>query len=502
MTDVAESTDHAEVAARTRRGVSWNLLGAVITNVVRLLSVVLLGRLLTAHDFGVVVAATSVLMVLHTVRDVGVGPALVQRADLTAAHRATALATSVGLGVIITAALVLTAPWIGALYGIPASVPIIQALGVIFLLRGVTTVPQHLAHRAMNFRAVALVDTVSYAAGVATAIPLALDGAGPWALVGGYLVEETLALVIYVAMYPPSLRGGVDRTSLRDLLRFGGGQTVSQIAGVVATQGDNMIVGNQLGEVELGLYTRAYDLIKMPALLFTTVVGNVLFPAFSRLQDQPERLAEGLRRVTFANAMVLVPASATLAVAAPEVIGLLVGPQWSSSVLPFQILSASMFFRSTYKVGAMLAAAVGWVNLVALIQVAYMVTVLIGALLAVDHGIPAVAGTTAAAIALVYAACAALGARAARLPLPGLLAVHGPGVLTGAVAGGAAWLIAGPARAHLGSPALVLLAIVGAGVLAAVAVLVLGLRSGRSEFPWLGQELQRLRRRGRRGART
>src|SRR5688500_17850726 len=97
--DVPE--DAADVARRTRRGISWSLLGAVVTNVMRIVSVAVLARLLAPKDFGIVAAAVSVMIVLHQVRDVGVGVALVQRKDLDRGHTGTAFAFSFYLGVVM-----------------------------------------------------------------------------------------------------------------------------------------------------------------------------------------------------------------------------------------------------------------------------------------------------------------------------------------------------------------------------------------------------------------
>jgi lipopolysaccharide exporter len=90
--------DVDKIGRATRRGISWSVGGAVITNLVRLVSVAALGRLLDARDFGVVAAATSILLVLHNVRDLGLGSALVQRATLEPEHERTAFATAVYLG--------------------------------------------------------------------------------------------------------------------------------------------------------------------------------------------------------------------------------------------------------------------------------------------------------------------------------------------------------------------------------------------------------------------
>ncbi len=487
------------IGQKTRRGISWNLVGAVVTNVLRLVTVAVLGRVLDPHDFGVVAAAMSVAVLLHMVRDLGLGPALVQRASLDRAHVATAFAVSVYLGFAIALGLVLAAPLIGALYGIEESVDVLRAIGAVFALRGVSAVSVVLCQRAMNFRAIALVDAGSYAAGTIVAMACALQGAGPWSLVAGYLTEEALSAALYLYLSPPAASLRIRRAPLSELLGFGAGQTVIQLAGILATHGDNFVVGRERGAEELGYYTRAYDLIKLPSAIFANVVGNVLFPAFSRLQHDRERLAAGFRRVMMVNALVLLPASAALIAVAPEAIRVVMGGQWDAAVLPFRILALAMLMRTSYKVAAMVAAAAGAVNAVAAANVVYMVCVIGGAAISIRWGIPGVAATTALSLAVVYVHCCYLAMRVSGVPARELAGAHLPGLVLALVVGAASWAAAEALRAA-GAPAglgFAAIAVLGAGLtLAGTALWLRGHAGG--DAGWLREELGRLRRRVRR----
>ncbi|HEX7836969.1 MAG TPA: lipopolysaccharide biosynthesis protein, partial [Kofleriaceae bacterium] len=395
-------TDQALLPQKVRRGISWNLVGAVSTNAMRLLVLVVLGRILDPRAFGVVAAALSVIAILHMVRDLGIGPALIQRKELAPGHVATAFAVSAYLGVVLAAAVALAAPLVGRLYHSPECVNLLRALAAIFVLRGLAMTSQTMCQRAMNFRAVALIDTLSYSAGSITSMALAVAGLGPWALVIGYLVEEGAGTAAYLVRHPPPFALRIDRARLGDLLGFGAGQTMFQVVNILATQGDNIVVGHALGATELGYYSRAYDLFKLPGAVFTNVVGNVLFPAFSRLQDDPERLGAGFRRILFVNALVLLPASAVLIVIAPEAIGILMGPKWGGAELPFQILALVMVMRVSYKVGVLVATAAGAVYALATVNAIYAVCVIAGAAVMTPWGIPGVAASTAVSIAVMY----------------------------------------------------------------------------------------------------
>jgi O-antigen/teichoic acid export membrane protein len=481
-----------DVSEQTRSGISWNFVGAIATNAMRIITVVVLGRLLDEHDFGIVAAATSVLVVLHYLRDIGLGQALVQREDLTREHEATAFATSVYLGIAFAVAIVLAAPVIGELYGIPESVGVLRALGVIFALRGLGTVSQMMCQRAMRFRAVAIVDVSSYGAGTIVSMALAALGFGPWSLVAGYLTEEALAMAMYLAWYRPPLTLRVDGRRLGELMGFGTGQAITQLSGVLATEGDNMVVGRTLGAGPLGFYTRAYLLIKLPSTMFSTIVGNVLFPAFSRWQADPDKLAVGFRRTTFANALLLLPAGAALVAVAPEMIRLLMGPRWDAAVLPFRILAITIMFRTNFKVGALVASAAGAINGVAIAHVVYMIFVIGGAAIANRWGIEGVAVSTALAITVVYLECCYLGLAVSRLGARALVSAHLPGLGLAAIVLAASWPLATAMRDNGVHFAVTFTAIAVISIAISVVGVALGIRGGRGDFGWLGEELSRV----------
>jgi O-antigen/teichoic acid export membrane protein len=483
------ASDQGQIRSQVRRGISWNLVGAISTNAMRLLVVVVLGRLLTQNDFGVVAAALTVITVFHMVRDLGIGPALIQRKDLEPGHIATAFAVSTYLGLVLAAIIIAIAPLVAAAYKIPELTNPLRVLAMIFALRGLAMTSQMLTQRAMNFRAVAMIDTCAYTAGSLTSMACALAGAGPWSLVVGYLVEEGATTAAYLIKAPPPFTLRIDRQKLHHLLGFGVGQTLFQVVNALATQGDNFVVGRALGEAELGFYTRAYDLFKLPGAVFTNLVGNVLFPAFSRLQGDPERLGAGFRRMTFVNALILLPMSAVLIVVAPEAIRVVMGPTWTGAVVPFQILALVMMMRVSYKVGVVVATAAGAVYGLAVVNVAYAIAVIGGAAAMVPFGIPGVAASTAASIAVMYVLSAWLGKQQCQLTWRAFWGAHVPGLVAGVVIAAATWPLAEFLRGANVLGPLRLVIVAGLGALITVAMIGWGVRRGRGDFAWLGGEL-------------
>jgi PST family polysaccharide transporter len=484
-----------ELEQQTRRGISWNFAAAVVTNLLRLASLAVLGRALTSDDFGVVAVGVAVNVLIHGVRDIGVGPALVQRKELLPGHLTTAFAVSVYVGVALAAAVFLAAPLIGAAYNMPASIDVIRALSVLFALRSFSTVSRVACQRAMWFKSIAIVDLVAFAAGSIVSMITALNDAGPWALVAGYAVEEVLSSGFYLVLTPPTFSLRIDRARLRELLHFGGGHSVVQSANIVALYADNLIVGNGLGARDLGFYTRAFDLIRFPSMVFEAIVGSVLFPALSRVLEDPGRLAASFRRVIFVNALVLLPASAALIVLAPEVLLLLLGPGWDNAVAPFQILALTVLLRTNQKLGGIIAQAAGRVNALAIISVAYMTLLMVGAAIMVRWGINGVATSTAVSITLMSVGCCVLGIQVSGLPVRKFFSSHIPGLVLSLIIAAILYPVISALRSYE-APLLercLVATVVALGTGAAVTWT--WLRRGRGDFAWLRIEIDRVVRR-------
>jgi len=490
------------LARRTRQGISWTAAGALAGNLVRLGVYAALGRILSRTEFGTVAAAMTVIQLGNTLKDLGVGLALVQRKDLEPEHIEAAFTFSVLLGVLLGGAMFAGAGLFARFYGIEPSIAIIRLLSLLFVLRGVSLVPSFVCRRNMRFRALTIVDLAGYLAGSTVSVGLALGGAGAWALAWGYVVETAINVGMLVYLAPPPRRLRLHKRHLRELLGFGMGQSAANLANYFANNGDYMVVGHFLGPAKLGLYQRAYELMRFPATVFTSVAGSVLFSAFAKVQDDPERLGRAFRRTLFASAIVLLPASAGLIVLAPEVVRILLGKGWSGVEWPFRIMAASMLFRTTYKLGSLVGKSSGDVFALAIWQVVYAACVIGGALVAMRWDILGVACTTAISVFLQFLAMSRLGLRATTLRARELARAHVEPVIYALIVGGVAWAIAFALREAGASFPVVAAATTIGGTLVFFVLARTGMRRGTGDWPWLRKTLGQFVKRGKPAAPT
>lgn len=344
----------------TMNGMLWVAFGHGGRVVLQFVVIGILARLLTPADFGVVSAALVIIGFASIFSQLGLGPALVQRPNLEPRHVQAAFTGSVVFGLLIGVLIWLAAPLAAAFYRIDSVAPVLRVLAWTFPLKGIAVVSESLLQRDMGFRWLANRELASYGLGYGLlGVALAWNGAGVWALVGANMAQAIVNTALLVIARPPSVRLRVDPAACRELASFGGGFTAAKIGNRIALQGDNLVVGRWLGPEALGIYGRAYHLMAMPAALFGDIVDTALFPAMAKVQNQAQRLETAYRRGISLVALVILPASALFFTLAPELVYLLLGPQWSSVVIPFQVLAAGMLFRTSYKLSDSISRATG-----------------------------------------------------------------------------------------------------------------------------------------------
>jgi O-antigen/teichoic acid export membrane protein len=395
---------------RTLSGMAWSAWGSGATAGLKLLVLVLLTRLLSPADFGIVGAALIVIGFSLAFSQLGMGPALVQRAELESRHISTAFVASTGFGLGIAGLVWLLAPAIARFFHIDQLVPVVRALSILFPLAGMSSVAENLAQRDMRFRLLANTDVVAYSVGYGlVGIVLAILGFGPWALVGGQIMQALLRAGMLLRVYPPIMRPRPSWGCFRDLMGFGMGLSVARLGVILANQADNLVVGRWLGAVTLGLYSRAYQLMSVPTALLGDVFDKVLFPTMSRVQHEPGRLTTAYLQGTAIVGLVTLPAGVVAAAVAPELVSVAFGSRWLALVPPFQVLALGMMFRTSYRMSDSLSRATGRVYRRAWRQALYAVLVFLGAWIGQRYGLTGVAAGVLGALFLNYVLMAQLG---------------------------------------------------------------------------------------------
>jgi O-antigen/teichoic acid export membrane protein len=339
---------------QTLTGIAWASVSRAIAQAASFLVTLLLARMLTPSDFGLLGMAVVLSGFLAVIGELGLGAALVQRVDLEEKHRSSAFWLSVGSGIALAVTLAAFAPAIAVFYREPRVVLVIQVLALDFVIAPLRSVQTALLSRAMAFRALAAVEVAGVLISSALAIGLALRGYGVWALVARQLCAsgvQTLALWL-VSRWRPSF--SVDRQALNELWRFSSHLLGFGMLNYWARKADDLMIGRVLGTGALGLYSRAYGTMMLPLTEITGVFGRVMFPLFSRLQHDKARTKAIYLRALSAISIVTFPLMLVLMVASEPLVLVMYGEKWRGMVPTLQIYCVVGAFQS-------IGTTVGWI---------------------------------------------------------------------------------------------------------------------------------------------
>ncbi|WP_343997837.1 lipopolysaccharide biosynthesis protein [Nocardioides furvisabuli] len=350
----AES-DADGVAAASRH----TMLSQVLTQASRLGVSIVLARLLTPQDFGVVAAGMVVMVVAWQLTDLGTSAVVIQRETVDDTLLSSLFFFNLLLGIFLGVLTVaLAGPMANAL-GQPAAAPAIRALAAVSVLGAVGNMHHALLRRTMQFGRLATVNIANATVNGAVGIGLAFAGAGIWALVVGTLAGvavSTGGAWLYVA-WRPSPRFSLRR--LREVGKFSINCFWSSALAVFFAQLDKVVISRMLGGAALGTYTVAQRTVSSPMNAVSATVSTVSFSAFAREQDNPETLRSGAIRATGVVALVVLPAMVGLAVLAEQAVLVVYGAQWEAAVPVVQVLAPVAIVQAVLSVTSSVMLAMG-----------------------------------------------------------------------------------------------------------------------------------------------
>ena len=334
-------TDHLrdDLGGRSVRGGATTLGAQGLKFLLQTTSTIVLARLLLPEDFGLVAMVMVVVGFASVFKDMGLSWATIQSPRISHEQISTLFWINLAITVILTTALLIASPYVADIYDEPRLVAIGMALSLTFVLHGLSA--QHLAllRRQMRYAAIAVVEVVSMGIAIGVGILIAWQGGMYWALVAVQLLTAAIAALLAWVLSP--WRPGLPRrhSGIGSMVAFGSYLTGFTFLNYFTRQADNALIGYFAGATQLGLYTKAYNLFKMPMRQMNTPIASVALPALSRLQDDPATYRRFYLRAVQGLAYLSVPTVALVAGIADPLIPFVLGDQWAEAVPIFRLLA-------------------------------------------------------------------------------------------------------------------------------------------------------------------
>lgn len=339
------STDHllADLKGRSVRGGAVTLAAQGIKFALQMGSTMVLARLLTPNDFGLIAMVVVVTGFAAMFKDAGLSMATVQREHITHEQVSTLFWINVALSVLIMVAVASLAPAVAWFYDKPQLTWITLALASTFIFSGLTVQHQALLRRQMRFRALAVIEILSLAVGIATGITMAVLDFGFWSLVGmaAGMAVSNCVLVWLVSGWRPGrpVRG----SGVRPMLGFGAYLSGSSLMAYLRRNLDNVLIGATWGAGTLGVYAKAYGLLMLPLQQVNAPVSAVVVPALSRLQGNRDKYRQYYRKALLLVTSMSTPIVGFAFVSADVLVLVILGEQWREAIPIFLALAPAAF---------------------------------------------------------------------------------------------------------------------------------------------------------------
>ncbi|MCW1300569.1 MAG: lipopolysaccharide biosynthesis protein [Candidatus Parvarchaeota archaeon] len=316
------------VTTKAVTSVKWSALMEMVSRIAQPIIFVILARLLTPEDFGVVATAMIAISFSQMFWDAGLSKALIQTEEAPETAANVVFWTNIGLAIVIYVLLFFSAPLIARFFKSPASCAVLRVLGIQIVIASLSSVQQSLFMREMDFKNLFWIRLLTAFFPGFFSIPLAFYGYGVWALVGGTLAGQLLNLFLLwrKSTWRPSF--SYDVTLARKLTRFGFWVLLESFGAWLIIWGDNLIVGRYLGVHDLGVYRTGWMLVTLIFGLVLNPLLPVLYPMFSRLQNNNEELKNAFHKANRIVFSLALPMGLGLLVLGPDLANLFFGEKW------------------------------------------------------------------------------------------------------------------------------------------------------------------------------
>lgn len=343
-------------ATTFRTAVAWSYALNIGRQLTTSLVTFLLAALLTPEDFGLVAIALAYVLLLQTLLQQGVIPALVHKPSLDGTDLDTAFWTVVASSLALTGLSWVLAPVYADLLGLPELTQILRVLSIVLPVQGLVVVQEALLRRELDFRPLAVRTNISVVAGGVAGVSLALWGAGVWALVAQQVVTPVIGLVAMWAL--SSWRPGArwSRAAAQTLLAYTGLSSLSGIGVFLGRNGDAFLIGLLLNPLVVGLYRLAARLLETVLEVTVRAMQGVSLPGLASHQEDPRALADRMRALYRGSTLLSLPGLAVLASGGAPLLAVL-GPEWEPAAPLLVVLCVyGIFYVPTIFTGPLLQA--------------------------------------------------------------------------------------------------------------------------------------------------
>jgi PST family polysaccharide transporter len=344
------------IRQRTVSGLGWNGATQILSVGFQFGISVVLARLLSPRDFGLVGMVLIFTGFASWLSEMGLGPALIQHRAVSERHLNSVFWANVAAALLLTLLLGWSAPLVARFYQEPELRLLTIIAAATLMLSSLNVVQNALLARSLNFRTKFWIGSVSVLTSGIVAIAMAFAGAGVWSLIGQSITSAAVQVAVLWRLSPWRPVCSFDFSAFKELMQFSGHLMGSSMLHYWGRHIDKLLIGRLLGSSALGIYALADKLMRLPVTNVTDNASAVMFPVFSTIQADLESVQRAYQRATRMIALVTFPMMIGLLILAESTILTVYGENWLEAVGILQVLCLSGMAQSVYFTG-------GWIFL-------------------------------------------------------------------------------------------------------------------------------------------
>lgn len=382
------------------RAVAWNAVARWSSQILSWVCIIVVARLLTPADYGLVGMGSLYINFASLISTAGIGETIIALRNLTQRQIAelNSVAILIGLGFVgLSCALALP---LARFFSTPRLFGVILVTSVLYLVNAFQIVPKALLQRDLQFKVVALIDTIRAFAQICITILFVFLNFGYWSLIAGIVINSLISSVMTCVRRRTGFAIPNFKLIRREL-KFSRDVMLSNIAWYAYDNADFGVAGRVLGQVPLGNYTVAWAISSAPVEKIANLVATVTPSFFSALQSDKAELRRYLLRLTEILSFVTVPASMGLVLTADYLVPVLLGPKWFGVVGPLRLLGVFVAARSITTILPNLLIAIGDVSFVMRVSICAAMVMPVAFLIGSRWGTNGIAATWVIAYPLI-----------------------------------------------------------------------------------------------------
>lgn len=326
-----------------RIGMIFTALGQYSVILIQLLINIILSRLIPVEEFGIVANAQVYLLFFQLIVTAGIGPAIIQKKELNEKDYGILFNYTILFSILLTVIFGFSGNLVAFTYHNDMYKPLFWSMSVVVLCEGINTVPRAILNKELRFRALNLRLFFSSFVGAIFGVTAAFAGLGVYALVVSIAVPAIVSLILNFTAIKIQYTRSLSPKPFLSILSFSRNQMFFTIFNYFSRNSDNLLVGKFLGPVPIANYQKSYQLLTMPTTVFLGVITPVLQPILSQHQENVKLIRETFFKIIRVLALIAFPLTIFMMLNAKEIIFFLFGSKWYGAVIPFSILSFSLW---------------------------------------------------------------------------------------------------------------------------------------------------------------